>query len=62
MGFDQFGTMHLPTGTTAQFFAGPMRSQGTATVFSGGGTFELLNTDGDNYDPAHPDAPNTAGN
>ena len=41
MGLDQNGTLHIPSGNTVQFFAGPMRSQGTSANFSGGGVFEL---------------------
>jgi hypothetical protein len=57
LGLDQDGTFSIPPGTDVQFVAGPMRSQGTKAVFSGGGVFELVSTDGDNYDPSNPSAP-----
>lgn len=57
LGLDQNGSFVVPAGKRTQLLSGPMRSQGSTAVFSGGGTFEVVRTDGVNYDPAHPDAP-----
>ncbi|CAN5561696.1 hypothetical protein BH11ACT8_BH11ACT8_28640 [soil metagenome] len=66
LGLDVAGVVDVPPGNTLQVVGGPVRVGGTATngtvgdgSLRGGGTVDLVETQGDAFDPAHPTEPDT---